>query len=89
MIALRTDPTPGYVLRIYVGTQTRASVQCVITSRVSVRPAGIYDDGLFHKSEIRARRVQRNVGEATARSLDQLCALHVMITVRLLYIDRP
>lgn len=26
MIALRTDPTPGYVLRIYVGTQTHRSV---------------------------------------------------------------
>ena len=26
MIVLRTDPTPGYVLRIYVGTQTHRSV---------------------------------------------------------------
>jgi len=40
------------VAYIYMGTHTRVNVQCVITSRVSVRPAGIYDDGLFHKSEI-------------------------------------
>lgn len=26
MIALRTDPTPGYVLRAYVGTQTHGRV---------------------------------------------------------------
>lgn len=26
MIVLRTDPTPGYVLRIYVGAQTHRSV---------------------------------------------------------------
>lgn len=41
------------VAHICGDTETRERVQCVITSRVSVRPAGISDDGLFHKSEIR------------------------------------
>lgn len=51
MIALRTDPTPGYVLRIHVGTQTRASRTC--HNIVRLYSDGLIRNGLFRKSEIR------------------------------------
>lgn len=54
------------VAHICGDTETRERVQCVITSRVSVRLAGISDDSLFHKSEIRDEL------DMIMRPLDQL-----------------